>query len=136
MTSAGAPAPKAPDELANPAPSPGVVSSYYPPPPYPPPQYGETKRLDNRASISLALAVAGLLLALPLGIPGLIFGPIAYFMGRAAVSRIDAAAGGLDGSNVAKVGWVLGIVATAVGAVISLIWLVVYLLSVAGIPPS
>ena len=78
---------------------------------------------------SLATAIAGLLLGLPLGVPGLVLGPIAYFTGKSAVDRIDASGGTLSGRSMAVTGWALGIVATAVGAVISLIWFVLILVS-------
>jgi hypothetical protein len=62
-----------------------------------------------------------------LGLPGLALGPLGYFLGRSAVARIDAVPGTARGRGLAVTGWVLGIVATAIGAVVSLIWLVVLL---------
>jgi hypothetical protein len=121
MTAASAPAPQS---------SPQSIAPYHPPPSYPPPAYGGTGALDNRAAIALALAILGLVLGLPLGVPGLLFGPIAYFMGKSAVTRIEASAGGLGGRNIAATAWILGIVATAAGAVVSLVWLVIFLVSV------
>jgi hypothetical protein len=121
MTAAGAPAPQS---------SPPAIAPYHPPPSYPPPSYSGTGALDNRATIALALAILGLVLGLPLGVPGLVFGPIAYFMGKSAVTRIEASAGALGGRNVATTAWILGIVATAAGAVVSLVWLVIFLVSV------
>jgi hypothetical protein len=133
MTSAGAPAPQAPQATAA-QPSPPTIAPYYPPPSYPPPAYSPTGALDNRAAIALGMAVLGLVLGLPLGVPGLVFGPIAYFMGKSAVTRIEASAGALGGRNIGKSAWILGIVATAVGAVVSLVWLIFFLVSVA--PPT
>lgn len=112
--------------------SPPPVAPYHPPPSYPPPQYARRQALDNRAAVALTLAIVGLLLGLPLGVPGLVCGPIAYFVGRSAVSRIDGSAGALGGRNLAVFGWVLGVVATAVGAVVSLTWLVIWLVSISG----
>ena len=86
--------------------------------------------------IALALAIAGLVLGLPLGVPGLICGPIAYFMGKRAINRIDASGGASGGRGIATAAWVFGIVATVVGAVISLVWLVLLLIQVAGPPPQ
>jgi hypothetical protein len=128
MTSPGAPAP--PAREAAPAPPPPVIAPYHPPPSYPPPSYSGSGALENRAAIALAVAVVGLILGLPLGVPGLVFGPIAYFVGKAAGTRIEASAGALGGRNIAKTAWILGIVATAVGAVVSLIWLIIFLVSV------
>ena len=114
---------------------PPPIAPYHPPPAYPPPQYRSSQGLDNRAVIALALAIIGLVLGVVLGIPGLICGPIAYFMGRSAARRIEASGGALGGRNLALFGWIFGIVATAVGAVVSLIWLVIYLYSVSGPTP-
>ena len=134
MTSPGAPAPQA--QTAAPVQSsPPTVAPYYPPPSYPPPVYSANAALDNRGAIALVLAVLGLVFGLPLGVPGLVLGPIAYFMGKSAVARIEASAGALAGRNLAMTAWILGIVATAAGAVISLVWLVVILVSVSG-PPA
>jgi len=41
--------------------------------------------------------------------------------------RIDETPGTAGGRSVAVMGWVLGVVATAIGAVISLVWLVLLL---------
>jgi hypothetical protein len=129
MTSAGAPAPQTREAVPAPAPPP-VIAPYHPPPSYPPPAYSGRGALDNGAAIALAMAVVGLILGLPLGVPGLIFGPIAYFMGKSAASRIAASAGALSGRNIAMTAWVLGIIATAAGAVVSLVWLIIFLVSV------
>lgn len=109
---------------------PPLVAPYHPPPSYPPPAYGDSQALDNRAVVALVLAILGLLLGLPLGVPGLICGPIAYFMGKSAVRRIEASAGALGGRNFAVTAWILGIVSTAAGAVVTLIWLVLLLFAI------
>ena len=116
--------------LPNPTQSPAAVAPYHPPPSYPPPVYGRAQSVDGRAVVALVLAIVGLVLGLPLGIPGLICGPIAYFMGRSASRRIDASAGALGGRSLAMSAWVLGIVATAAGAIITLIWLVLFLVTI------
>jgi hypothetical protein len=108
-------------------PPPPTVAPYHPPPSYPPPTYRSAQALDSRAVIALVLAIFGLLVGLPLGIPGMVLGAVAYFMGKSAVRRIEASAGALGGRNAAMFAWILGIVATVVGAVVSLIWLVVIL---------
>jgi hypothetical protein len=114
---------------------PPPVAPYYPPPPYPPPAYQGRQGVDSRAAIALAVAIVGLVLGLPLGLPGLICGPIAYFMGKSATARIKASAGALGGHSLAVTAWILGIVATAAGALVSLIWLVVVLISISGPTP-
>ena len=79
--------------------------------------------------MSVTASVLGILLGLPFGLPGLALGTYGYFMGRSAVSRIDGAAGASGGRSLAVTGWILGIVATAIGAVVSLAWLVLILVS-------
>jgi hypothetical protein len=113
-----------------PLPTPQGIAPYHPPPSYPPPGYGQRRVTPGQAVTSLALAIIGILLGLPLGVPGLVLGPIAYFLGKAAVSRIEASGGALGGHSMAVTGWVLGIVATAVGALVSLIWLVLLLVTI------
>ncbi len=116
--------------LPNPTQSPAPVAPYHPPPSYPPPAYGRARSVDSRAVVALVLAIVGLVLGLPLGVPGLICGPIAYFMGKSAKRRIDASDGALGGRSLAMSAWVLGIVATAAGAIITLIWLILLLVSI------
>jgi hypothetical protein len=72
----------------------------------------------------VAVGIVGIVLALPAGVPGLILGPIAYFLGRSAVGRIDASRGAAGGRGTAVTGWVTGVIATAVGAVVTLLWLI------------
>lgn len=113
--------------VPQPVESPPAIAPYHPPPSYPPPAHRSAQALDNRAVVALVLAILGLVLGLPLGIPGMVLGAVAYFMGKSAARRIQASAGDLGGRNSAMFAWVLGIVATAAGAVVSLIWLVVFL---------
>src|SRR2546426_9782936 len=107
--------------------TPPTIAPYHPPPSYPPPTYRSAQTLDSRAVVALILAILGLVLGLPLGIPGMVLGALAYFMGKSAVKRIEASAGALGGRHVAMFAWILGIGATAAGAGVSLIWLVVIL---------
>jgi hypothetical protein len=114
-----------------PSPSaPPTTAPYQPPPPYPPPAARNATPSDGRAIISVAASVLGILLGLPFGLPGLALGTFGYFMGRSAISRIDGAPGTSRGRSLAVTGWVLGIVATAIGAVVSLAWLVLILVSI------
>jgi hypothetical protein len=76
----------------------------------------------------MAASILGLLLGLPFGVPGLALGPLGYFMGRSAVARIDASPGTAGGRGIAVAGSVLGVVATAIGAVVSLAWLILLLM--------
>jgi hypothetical protein len=120
--------------MSSPGPAP-VIAPYHPPPAYPPPALGRAAPADGRAITSLAVAVLGIVLGLPFGLPGLVLGAIAYFTGKAAIARIDSAKGTVGGRGLAAAGWVLGVVATGIGAVVSLIWLVVLLVAVSGPTP-
>jgi hypothetical protein len=61
----------------------------------------------------------------------MVLGTLAYFLGRSAVSRIDSSKSALGGRSIAVSGWVLGVVAMAIGSVITLIWIVVLLVATA-----
>lgn len=111
---------------------PPSVAPYRPPPAFPPPSLGRTAPVAGLAITSLAVAVLGIALGLPFGLPGLVLGAIAYFSGKAAIRRIDSSAGSVGGRSLATAGWVLGVVATAIGALVSLAWLVVLLVTVSG----
>ena len=124
------------DRRPPPPPSaPPAVAPYHPPPPYAPPDVARSAPTDGRAITSLAASIFGILLGVPFGLPGLALGPLGYFMGRSAIGRIDAEPGTVGGRGMATVGWVLGVVATAIGAVVSLVWLIL-LLVVISTPPA
>jgi hypothetical protein len=67
-----------------------------------------------------------------IGLPGLVLGPIAYFLGKSATSRIDSSTGELGGRGTAAAGWVMGAVAMAIGAVVTLVWFIVFLIAISG----
>ncbi|HEV2218707.1 MAG TPA: hypothetical protein VGV88_14195 [Candidatus Dormibacteraeota bacterium] len=104
---------------------PPVVAPYHPPPAYPPPPV--SAGTDSRAVASVAFAILGLIFGLPLGLPGMIAGPIAYFLGKGARARIAESGGTLGGASAANAGRILGIVTTAVGALVTLLWFIVIL---------
>jgi hypothetical protein len=124
-----------PDPLAPPANTLTTVAPYHPPPAFPPPRVGRAAPTDGRAITSLAASILGILFGLPFGVPGLTLGPLGYFMGRSSIERIDSATGTLAGRSLAVAGSVLGVVATAIGALVSLAWLVL-LLFVISAPPT
>ena len=111
---------------------PPVVAPYHPPPSFPPPTLGKAAAADGQGITSLAVGALGIALGLPFGLPGLVLGAIAYFMGKAAIRRIDSSSGALGGRSLAGAGWVLGVVATAIGALVSLVWVVVLLVAISG----
>jgi hypothetical protein len=59
---------------------------------------------------------------------------MAYFLGRSAIGRIDSAPSTSSGRSLAVTGSVLGVVATAIGAVVTLAWLVLLLVSISTTP--
>src|SRR4029077_8778255 len=113
-----------------PPPAPPAAAPYHPPPPYPPPRLAGATPTDGRAIMSVTASIAGVLLGLLFGLPGLAFGPMGYFLGRSAMARIDSAPGTSGGRSLAVAGWVLGIAATAIGALVSLAWLVLILVAI------
>jgi hypothetical protein len=116
------------------SPSPSLAP-YHPPPAYPPSPAGRSAPTDGRAITSLVASIIGILLALPLGLPGLALGPLAYFLGRSAITRIDATDATWSGRSMAVAGSVLGAVATAIGAVVTLAWMVLVLVA-SSTPPT
>jgi hypothetical protein len=83
----------------------------------------------------VAAAIMGILFGLFTGIAGLVLGPMAYFLGKSALSRIDSSEGKLGGRSAAVAGWVMGIVATAIGALITLVWFIIFLILISS-PPA
>jgi hypothetical protein len=100
------------------------VAPYHPPPNYPPPVGAARRVTDPKAVAAMLFAILGLVFAIPLGVPGMIAGPIAYFLGRGAKQRIAASQGALGGAGMASAGHILGIVTTVVGSIVTLGWLV------------
>ena len=84
--------------------------------------------------MSVVAAILGILFGLFTGIAGLVLGPIAYFLGKSAVSRIDSSEGKLGGRGTAVAGWVMGAVATAIGAGVTLLWFIIFLILVSSAP--
>ena len=109
-----------------------AIAPYHPPPAYPPPP--TAAGTDTKAVASLVFAILGLIFALPLGLPGLIAGPIAYFLGKGARERIAESGGTLAGAGTANAGRILGVVTTAVGAVVTLLWFIVILNALNDVP--
>jgi hypothetical protein len=70
------------------------------------------------------------------GLPAIVFGPIAYFLGKSAQRRIAASEGKLGGRPTAGAAIGIGIAATVIGALATLAWLVLMLLGFFGPPPA
>jgi hypothetical protein len=101
----------------------------------PPPPSARPAPTPPQGTASLILAIVGVVLGIPLGVPGLVLGATAYFLGKAAVRKIEASADTLGGRSTATTGWVVGVVATAIGAVVTFLWFLLFLLSVSS-PPA
>lgn len=86
--------------------------------------------------VALLCGIVGLVLGLPLGLPGLVLGPLAYFLGKTAAGRVDESKGELGGRSTAVAAWVIGAIATAIGALVTLIWFIVLLVTIANQPTS
>jgi hypothetical protein len=104
-----------------------VAAPYQPPPSYPPPVGATRAVTEGRAVSSLVWAILGLVFAIPLGLPGLIAGPVAYFLGGSAKQRIAESNGALTGASTANAGRILGVITTAVGCLVTLLWFIVIL---------
>jgi len=125
MSEAGSEAMASPPRASMEHAAPSPVAPYHPPPNYPPPVGSRSVATDGKAVASLVWAILGLIFALPIGLPGLIAGPIAYFLAGGALTRVAESNGALAGRSAARAGRVIGVIATAVGAVVTLVWLVV-----------
>jgi len=113
---------------------PPAVAPYHAPPTYPPPAPQVRRVTDGRAAASLLLGALGLVFSLGLGLPGMIAGPIAYFLGKGAQTRIRESKGQLGGEGAASAGRILGIAATIVGCLFSLAWLIVIFNALLDVP--
>ena len=84
--------------------------------------------------MAVVLALVGIVFGLFTGIVGLLVGPVAYFLGKSAVSRIDSSEEKLGGRGTAVAGWVMGAVATAIGAGVTLVWFILFLILASSAP--
>ena len=120
-----------PHSAGDPAPPPSIAPYYPPGYPPPPPARPLAPRSDGRAIAALVCGIFGLLLVLA-GVPALILGPLAYFLGRSAQRRIEESKGALGGHGAAFAAWLIGVITTALGAAVTLVWFVILLLQVSG----
>ena len=90
-----------------------------PPPPVPSP-YALVRPTESIAIAALVVGLVAPIGALFYGIPGVILGSIAVFLGLRARRRIKRSGGALAGGGMALAGWIVGLV----GIVIGLVWFV------------
>jgi hypothetical protein len=114
--------------------APPAVAPYHPPPSFPPPVQAVQRVTDGRAAASLVLAILGLIFSIPLGLPGMLAGPAAYFLGKSARTRIAESKGQLGGEGAANLGRILGVIATVVGCLFGLLWLIVIFNALLDVP--
>jgi hypothetical protein len=100
-------------------------------PTYPPPGYGYPAVVptDSQGTASMIVGIVSLVLAFCYGF-GLLGAPVALFLGRASMKRIDASGGQLGGRGMAQAGFVLGIIGTVLlGLAIAVVIVVIVVLA-------
>ena len=120
--------------MPSPPPASQAVAPYHAPPTYPPPASQIQQVTDGRAAASMIFAILGLVFSFPLGLPGMIGGTIAYFLGTSARHRIAESNGTIGGQRAANAGRIVGIVAFAVGSLVTLLWLIVIFNALLDVP--
>lgn len=87
-----------------------------PPPPHPVYVYVPRPN-DNMAIAAMVLGILAMFGTFCYGVPALILGPVAIYLGLSARRRIRESGGVLGGEGFAMAGWIVGLVATILGAV-------------------
>ena len=88
------------------------------PPPAPVYPYAAARPTEGRAIGALVAGLLSPFAAMFYGIPGVIAGSVAVFLGLTARSRIKRSGGALGGGGIALAGWIVGLF----GIVIGLLW--------------
>lgn len=76
------------------------------------PQPGAPGRTDSTAVASLVLGIAGIVIT----VLAPILGPVALVLGVKAKKRIAESGGAVEGAGIAQAGYILGVIATVIGA--------------------
>jgi hypothetical protein len=103
-------------------------------PAYPPPGYAYPAVVptDGHATAAMIVGIVSLVLASCYGV-GLLGAPVALFMGKASMNRIDTSGGQLGGRGMAQAGFILGIIGTVLlGLAIVLVIVLVVVLASSG----
>jgi hypothetical protein len=156
------PPPAPPPPAGFPAPPPPQPGSLPPPPPPPPPGYPPASPptwsptaypaysggpapaygypgsagTDGYAIASLILSIVALPAAFCYGMPAIVLGLVGFFLGRSALKRIRASGGARGGHGVATAGWIIGLIAAALGLLIGLILIGAAALVLTGVIPT
>jgi hypothetical protein len=85
---------------------------------------------------ALICGILACVLWLCYGIPGLVLGPVAFFLGLTARRRIRASGGMLSGDGMALAGMILGPVGFGLGILVVLFYVGVFALIASGVLPS
>jgi hypothetical protein len=111
----------------------------YPQPPaaYSPPPgagygYAASPPTDGRAIAALVVGIVAGAGICAYGVVAVILGPIAIYLGLSSQRRIRAGGGALGGGGMAMAGWIIGMVATGVGAIYLLFFVVVFGMAIIG----
>src|SRR5437899_11006277 len=112
------PPPYSPPPMSPPPPSGGPPPmsppplSGGPPPPPPAPGYGYSASPPNDG-MAIAALVVGIISAVGVfcyGVPAIILGPVAVYLGLRSRRKIKASAGAIGGGGLAMAGWITGLV--------------------------
>ena len=71
-----------------------------------------------------------------LGVPAIVLGLVGFFLGRSALKRIRASGGARGGHGVATAGWIIGLIAAALGLLLGLILIGAAALVLTGVIPT
>jgi hypothetical protein len=76
--------------------------------------------------MAIASLVIGIIAAVGVfcyGVPAVILGPVALFLGLRARTKIRASGGAIGGGGLAMAGWITGLVAACLGALILVVFI-------------
>jgi hypothetical protein len=132
-----------PPQSLPPGPPPGTPPAWSPAaypayPGAPPGAYGYPAMAgtDGFAVASLVCSIVALPAVFVYGFPAIILGLIGFFFGRAALKRIRASGGAKGGHGVATAGWIIGLIATVLGLLVTVFLVAAVALVASGVIPT
>jgi hypothetical protein len=104
----------------------------------PPTAYGYpgAAATDGYAVASLICSIIALPAIFCYGVPGIILGMVGFFLGRSSLKRIRASGGSKAGHGIAMAGWIIGLIAAAIGLLVILIVIGAAVLVYTGVIPT